>query len=110
MQFFRQHRKYGYEVFLIAQDDKSIDKQIRGILQTEYEHRCVNNYKFFGKILGFLAGGKLFVCIQKNYSIKSRKDAKMKSSFFTAERFYNFYDSYKIFSGTDRLQNSAGSG
>lgn len=106
VQFFRQHRKYGYEVFLIAQDDKSIDKQIRGILQTEHEHRLVNNYKFLGKILGFMAGGKLFVVIQKNYSIKG-KDARMKSTFFTAERFYDFYDSYKIFSGTDRLQDDA---
>ena len=99
VQFFRQHRKYGYEVYLIAQDDKSIDKQIRGILQTEYEHRLVNNYKLFGKILGFLAGGRLFVVVQKNYAVKG-KNARTKSSFFTAEKFYNFYDSYKIFSAS----------
>ena len=36
--FFRQHRKLGYEVYLISQDDKVIDKQIRNVLQFEYEH------------------------------------------------------------------------
>ncbi|MCM1047361.1 MAG: zonular occludens toxin domain-containing protein [Clostridiales bacterium] len=95
--FFRQHRKYGYDVYLISQDDKVIDKQIRSILQYEYEHRCVNNYKLFGKILGILSGGKLFVCIKKMYGVKS-KDARIKSTFFNGQTmFYEFYDSYKTF-------------
>lgn len=95
--FFRQHRKYGFDVYLISQDDKVIDKQIRSILQYEYEHRCVNNYKFFGKILGLLSGGKLFVCIKRMYGVKSA-DAKIKSSYFSGQqRFYDFYDSYKTF-------------
>ena len=95
--FFRQHGKYGYNVYLISQDDKVIDKQIRSILQFEYEHRCVNNYKLLGKIIGFLAGGKSFVCIKRIYGMKS-KDAKIKATFFSGqERFYHFYDSYKTF-------------
>lgn len=95
--FFRQHGKYGYDVYLISQDDKVIDKQIRSILQYEYEHRCVNNYKLTGKIMGFMAGGKLFVCIKRMYGVKS-KDAKIKSTFFTGQwKFYEFYDSYKPF-------------
>lgn len=106
VEFFRQHRKYGYEVYLIAQDDMSIDKQIRGILQTEYEHRLVNNYKFMGRLLGFMAGGKLFVYVKKLYGIK-KQDARIKSTFFTAEKFYNFYDSYAVFSG-DSWRMSSG--
>lgn len=95
--FFRQHGKYGYNVYLISQDDKVIDKQIRSILQYEFEHRCVNNYKLLGRVLGFLSGGKLFVCIQRMYGIKG-KDAKIKSKFFQGERkYYEFYDSYKTF-------------
>lgn len=95
--FFRQHGKYGYDVYLISQDDNVIDKQIRAILQYEYEHRCVNNYKLIGKLLGFMSGGKLFVCIKRMYGIRS-KDAKIKSTFFTGQPFfYEFYDSYKTF-------------
>lgn len=97
--FFRQHRKLGYEVYLISQDDKVIDKQIRNVLQFEYEHRALKYYKAFGKLLSILAGGNLFVVIQKNYSVKV-KDAKTKSSFFKGKKkFYDFYDSYAIFDG-----------
>lgn len=97
--FFRQHRKYGYDVYLISQDDKVIDKQIRNILEYEQEHRCINNYKLFGKLLGFLAGGKLFVCITRWYS-KKGKDSHIKSQFFIGKpKFYTFYDSYKLFHG-----------
>lgn len=95
--FFREHRKYGYEVYLISQDDKIVDKQIRAILQYEYVHRCINNYKLSGKILGFIAGGKLFVYVKKMYGIRS-KEARVKSRFFTGQRkYYEYYDSYKTF-------------
>ena len=95
--FFREHRKYGYEVYLISQDDTVIDKQIRHIIQYEYTHKCVNNYKALGKLLGFMAGGKLFVYVKKIYGMRS-KDAKVKSHFFTGQqKYYEFYDSYKTF-------------
>lgn len=95
--FFREHRKYGYEVYLISQDDKVIDKQIRSILQFEYTHRCINNYKLAGKLMGLMAGGKMFVYVKRMYGIKS-KDAKIKSEFFTGQqKYYEFYDSYKTF-------------
>ncbi|MDE7283742.1 MAG: zonular occludens toxin domain-containing protein [Lachnospiraceae bacterium] len=95
--FFRQHRKYGYDVYLISQDDKVIDKQIRAILEYELEHRCINNYKFFGKLLGLLCGGKLFVCIKKWYS-QTGKAAHISSDFFAGrKKYYSMYDSYKTF-------------
>lgn len=95
--FFREHRKYGYEVYLISQDDKIVDKQIRAILQYEYVHRCINNYKLSGRILGFIAGGRMFVYVKKMYGVRS-KDAKVKSKFFTGQtKYYEYYDSYKTF-------------
>ena len=97
--FFRQHRKLGFDVYLISQDDKVIDKQIRNVLQYEYEHRALKYYKVFGKLLSFLAGGNLFVVIKRNYSVKG-KDAKVDSTFFKGKKkFYDFYDSYATFSG-----------
>ena len=95
--FFRQHRKYGYTVYLISQDDRVIDKQIRAIPEYGQEHRCVNNYRFFGKILGLPAGGRLFVCITRWYS-KTGKDAHIRSDWFVGMRRYcSFYDSCKVF-------------
>lgn len=95
--FFREHRKYGFEVYLISQDSTVIDKQIRNILQYEYTHRCVNNYRLSGRIMGLMAGGKLFVYVKRMYGVKA-KDAKVKSQFFTGQqKYYEFYDSYKTF-------------
>ena len=98
--FFRQHRKLGFTVYLIAQDDNDVDKQIRELLDEEIECRCVSNFKFFGKLLGFLCGGKLFVRIFRSYTVKKgghRKDAREGSEFFTGKKYYAFYDSYKLF-------------
>lgn len=95
--FLRQHGKYGFEVYLISQDDQVVDKQIRHILEYEVEHRCINNYKVFGKIIGILLHRKVFIAIKRWYARKGKKDAHISSELFTAKKFYGFYDSYKIF-------------
>lgn len=102
--FLRNHRKYGYDVYLVSQDDKVIDKQIRSILQYEFEHRCLNYYKWFGRFLGLLAGGRLFVCIKRNYSIGgSKKQSRVNATYFVGKkRYYDFYDSYKLFDREER--------
>lgn len=94
--FFREHRKFGYDVYLISQDDNVIDKQIRNILQFKVEHRSVRNFKTAGKLLAFLRGGELFVWIMSNYQIKG-KDGRLCSEFYTGKKFYEFYNSYQTF-------------
>lgn len=96
MAFFREHRKYGYDVYLISQDDKVIDKQIRSILQYKVEHRSVKNYKLGGRLLAFLRGGELFVWIMSNYQMRG-KDGRMCAEYFTGKKFYDFYNSYQTF-------------
>ena len=98
--FFRQHRKLGYTVYLIAQDDSDVDKQIRELLQKEIECRCVSSMKFLGRLMGLLCGGKLFIRICRDCTLKSayrKKDAKEYSQFFIGKKYYAFYDSYKLF-------------
>lgn len=96
IEFFREHRKYGYDVYLISQDDKVIDKQMHDIMEIKVEHRNVKNYKTFGKLLAFLHGGQYFVWIMSNYAIRG-KDAYMCSGYFTGKKFYRFYNSYETF-------------
>lgn len=94
--FFREHRKYGFEVYLISQDDKVIDKQVRNVLQYKVEHRSVKNYKLGGKLLALLNGGQLFVWIMSNYQIRGR-DGRLCSEFYNGRKFYDFYDSFQTF-------------
>lgn len=41
--FFTQHRKYGYDVIMIAQYDRMIERQIRSLIEYEEKHLKVSN-------------------------------------------------------------------
>lgn len=91
--FFSQHRKLGYDVLLIAQMDKQLDKQILGNVEEEHKHRNVKNYKWFGKFLSAISGG-LFLDICYWYPAR----LKLSSSFFRFHpRKATIYDTFKIF-------------
>lgn len=93
--FFTQHRKLGYEVILIAQFDRMLDRQIRSLIEYEYIHRKVSNFGIQGKILSLFSGGKLFVSVKVWYPMKE----KVGSEFFTAhKKYYSIYDTYTLFS------------
>lgn len=50
IKFFSQSRKFGYDVIMIAQDMRMIDRQIRALAEFEVKHVKANNYGLF-KIL-----------------------------------------------------------
>lgn len=94
IKFFTQHRKFGYRVILIAQMDKMLDKQIRGVIEYEFIHRKLSNFGKAGKVFTFLMGGETFTSVQMWYPLK----LKIGSSFFRAKKkYYSLYDSYSTF-------------
>lgn len=93
LDFFAQHRKLGYDVLLIAQMDKQLDKQILGQIEEDHRHRAIKNYKFFGKLISALAGG-LFLDVTYWYPCR----LKIGSSFFRyRSKEAGIYDTFKIF-------------
>ena len=94
LSFFTQHRKFGFDIILVSQFDRMIDRQIRSLIEYEKIHRKVNNYGIFGKILAILCGGNLFVSVYMWYPLKQ----KLGAEFFLARRkYYSLYDTYKMF-------------
>ena len=89
--FFSQHRKLGFDFILVAQNDRMIDRQIRGYIETEKKHRKVNNFGPFW-ILPF----PVFVAIEYWYVAKQRVGSEF---FFYRKSIGNRYDSFKMFSG-----------
>lgn len=65
IQFFSQHRKLGYNIILIAQFDRMIDRQIRCLVEYEVAHMKVNNYF---RILPISA----FLCVTRWYGQKMK--------------------------------------
>jgi zona occludens toxin (predicted ATPase) len=93
--FFTQHRHFGYDIILVAQFDRMLDRQIRGLIEYDYVHRKINRAGRFGAFLGFMTGGNLFVMIKNWYPISE----KVSSEFFLGnKKLYDLYDSYNCFS------------
>lgn len=94
IKFFQQHRKLGYTVILIAQNDRLIDRQIRAFVEYEVKHRKINNYKSIGSLLGLLSGGTLFFAITYWYAV--REKISIEPIRFN-RRIAAIYDTYEIF-------------
>lgn len=93
IKFFQQHRKLGFEVVLICQQDRMLDRQIRAFIETEYKFRSIKNYKLFGSILNVAFGG-LFLKVEYWYPCKLRCSSEM---FTYDKRKAELYDTYSIF-------------
>ena len=96
LNFFTLHRHLGYDIILIAQFDRMLDRQIRSLIEYEYIHRKVSNFGWKGKILSCLAFGNLFVTVKVWYPMKE----KVGSEFFRAKKmYYGLYDTFATFDG-----------
>ena len=94
IKFFSTHRHLGYHVVLIAQMDKMLDKQIRGVIEYEYIHRKLSNFGKAGKLLTVLLAGELFTAVQMWYPLKLKIGTSM---FRGKRRYFSIYDSYAAF-------------
>lgn len=87
--FFTQHRKWGYNFILISQFDRLVDRQIRSLFEYECKHRKANNYKM-GKLFPLAT----FVSVEYWYGVKERCGCE----FFTYRKKYGrMYDTFKNF-------------
>lgn len=92
--FFQQHRKLGYDVILITQNDRLIDRQIRSFIETEYKYRRVKNYKLFGAVLDLLSGG-LFIRVEYWYGTRLRCSSQWFRLNKRKSSIYNTFDIFK---------------
>lgn len=96
--FFTQHRKFGFNIILITQFDRLIDRQIRSLVEYQIIHRKISNFKTIGFVLGILFRGNLFIAITQWYGIREKISSQM---FVLRKRYSSLYNSYKIFNESD---------
>lgn len=84
--FFAQHRKYGFNVVLVCQNMRQIDRQIRDLIELEVKHRKLNTYSFW-RILPF----PLFVAIERNVSVNEKNEHEF---FFYSKYYGGLYDTF----------------
>jgi len=93
--FFMTHRHYGYNIILVAQIDRLIDRQIRAFIEYNILHRKVNNYKTMGLIISIF-GIHSFVAIKYWYGMRERLGAQF---FRYRRKDSKLYDTMMLFEG-----------
>lgn len=91
--FFSQHRKLGYNVILVAQNDRMIDRQIRAVVEYEVKHRKISNFNIFGLLLSLLFGGTLFIGVTYWYGVKEITE---RNFFAYRPRIGKFYNTFQL--------------
>ena len=98
LSFFSQHRHYGYNVILIAQFDRMLDRQVRSLLEYEIVHRKVSRGGNIGLFVGLLFNNNLYVAVTRWYPLKERVSGDF---FIGTKKLYAIYDSYNHFDAPD---------
>lgn len=94
IEFFSQHRHFGYKVVLIAQFDRMIDRQIRSLVEIEVNHRRLDNYGWKGKLLSLPFRGKLIAAISYYYGLNEKVSQEW---LIPKRKYFRLYDSYNRF-------------
>ncbi|MBE6890185.1 MAG: hypothetical protein E7485_09255 [Ruminococcaceae bacterium] len=90
---FSKHRHYFWNIVLITQHDRMIDRQIRTLVEVEKKHRDLKNYGIKGFYM-MLIFRKRFVQVSYWYTIQE----KIGSQFFRiSKRICKLYDTFKKF-------------
>ena len=92
VRFFTQHRKLGWDVYVIAQQPEMLDKQVRDL--AEYVVRLRNLRRM--KIAGLpLAPFNLFLALWTWHGVRGGKPMK-KQAFMLNRRIARLYNTYQI--------------
>lgn len=105
--FLANHRHLNYEFIIIAQIDRMLDRQIRGLIETEFKCRAITAFGLTGKILSFITGG-LFVAVPYNYSAKVK--ALVSHFFRLHRRKARVYDTMMLFDDMSKGGKNNGNG
>jgi len=97
IEFLMTHRHYGFNIILVAQNDRLIDRQIRAFIEYDVKHRKANNFKTIGLLLS-LFQIPLFVAIRYWYGMRERCDSEF---FRYRKRDSMLYDTMMLFSDDD---------
>lgn len=91
LNFFSLHRHIGFDVLIITQNDRLLDRQLRALLEYEVKHRKINN---FSKGLLQIFPIKFFMRVTVWYGVKEKIGAEI---FVYKKKLGQAYDSYKLF-------------
>lgn len=93
LDFFSKHRKFGYDIVLTTQSIKSLDKQLRDLIEFEVKHIAVRHYKVLGFLISLFTGG-CFVAKRVWMGTKERLNSQW---LFLNKKKARIYNTFEIF-------------
>lgn len=103
--FFSQHRKYGFDVILIAQNDRMLDRQVRAQIEYQYLHRKLSNFGIKGFFIKLLKGGAGFICVHQWYTVKEKVGVDY---FRIRKKIAESYDTFGLFNYSEKVSRFGG--
>ncbi len=91
--FFANHRHFNFEFILISQNDKMLDKQIRGLVEYDIKHRALSNYNLLTLLLSKLCGG-VYLTVSYWYPCKAKNGVSVHKF---SKRKAKCYDTMALF-------------
>lgn len=105
LEFLAVTRHIGYDVILITQNDRAIDRQVRGLVEYNFKHRKLTSMGIKGWFLVFICHKK-FVYVKYWYVLNE----KVESYFFNIKKktaaLYDAFALFKDYSLPDKTQKS----
>ena len=90
--FFTQHRKFGFDIILITQVDRMLNRSIRGLIEYEYIHRKVKNLGgFWGWFLSLVIGR--FYVVETWYQVRNLRTGGHGIKY--SKRAFQLFDTFK---------------
>lgn len=91
--FFANHRHFGFEIILITQQDRMLDRQIRGLIEYEVKHRALAKANLITYLLSKLFKG-LFMTIDIWYPCRMKVTSNLHRF---RKKVANCYDTMALF-------------
>lgn len=103
--FFANHRHFNFEVILIAQNDRMLDRQVRGLIEYDYKHRALKNMNFATFLISLVCRG-LFRVVELWYPCRQITNVNICRFNIKKARCY---DTMALFvGGKDEKKDTAG--
>ena len=94
LEFFSQHRKYGYKVLFVAQNAKMVDNQFRMLIEYDVIHRKMSNAGLVGWLMSIPFAGRLFVHVTYFF----QQNERLSASWYVARRAdMRLYETHRRF-------------
>lgn len=100
--FFANHRHFNFDIILVAQNDRMLDKQIRGLLEYDIKHRALKNWNLAFALVSLMCKG-LFHCVEYWYPCKMKTNIQLKKF---NPKIANCYDTMALFKFQDDKKSS----